>query len=86
MEAAGAGHPALTPLSSITLYSIGGAASQAARSSQLRRNRVEYLRLGVELLSHEWKPLVRATPRQPLQSPISRLEMVACGCQSHALR
>jgi two-component system cell cycle response regulator len=33
------------------------------RAKELGRNRVEYLRLGVELLSHEWKPLVRATPR-----------------------
>jgi len=33
------------------------------RAKELGRNRVEYLRLGVELLSEEWKGLVRATPR-----------------------
>ena len=33
------------------------------RAKSLGRNRVEYLRLGVELLSPEWKPLLRASPR-----------------------
>ena len=32
------------------------------RAKEAGRNRVEYLRLGVELLSEEWKPLVRAIP------------------------